>query len=196
MVTRAPNARGAGDQLRTELVAAASELLTTAQPISLPSLRAVARACGVSPSAVYLHFDSRLALVRAVVDAHLASLRERVLGHPHDATPRGRIIAVGQGYAAWALEHPGAYQLIFETAPQAGVVSQQDPASALVRVTADLLAEARGGKAEGSLEDALILWASAHGLVLLRIHKPHLHWPRSLDDDVVRLVDALLPGVR
>lgn len=192
MPARPQNARGAGEQLRADLVAAASALLVTPQSIPLPSLRSVARASGVSPSAVYLHFDSQLELVRAVVDAHLASLREHVLGHPHDGTDRGRLTALATGYAHWALEHPGAYQLVFETAPQVGVVAHENPADDLIDLLGELLAAARGAAREPAAADALVLWAGVHGIVLLRMHKPQLAWPRTVEQDVDRLVRGML----
>ncbi|MBX9717277.1 MAG: TetR/AcrR family transcriptional regulator [Microbacteriaceae bacterium] len=195
MTSRSQNARGTGEHLRSELVSAASAMLTSPQSMPLPSLRAVARACGVSPSAVYLHFDSQLALVRAVVDAQLASLREHVLGHPHDESDRGRLVAIATGYARWAMTHPGAYQLVFETAPHVGIVAHENPADDLIDLLGDLLATAQGSTAESAAADALVLWAGVHGMVLLRMHKPHLEWPRTVEDDVARLVDAVLAPV-
>lgn len=63
------NVRGAGENLRNDLVVAATDLLTTAQDVPCPSLRSVAREVGVAPSAVYLHFSSQADLVLAVVTA-------------------------------------------------------------------------------------------------------------------------------
>lgn len=193
MAEREQNARGSGERLRTELVAAASSMLTTPQPASLPSLRAVARACGVSASAVYLHFDSQVALVRAVVDLHLDDLRRAVMQNLVHETPAGTVQSLASGYAHWALEHPGAYQLVFETAPQAGIVSEFNPADGLIQLLTDAIASARPAvDVPRAAADALVLWGSVHGLVLLRIHKPHLVWPRTLDGDIARLIDALL----
>ncbi|MER3388963.1 MAG: TetR/AcrR family transcriptional regulator [Microcella sp.] len=193
-MTRSPNPRGTGEQLRAQLVASASAMLTSAQPVALPSLRAVARACGVSPSAVYLHFDSQVALLRAVVDAQLRSMRSALLEEYSGGTAREHIVAIGRRYARWGIAHPGAYQLIFETAPQAGVTGSDDPENDIIGMLGDLVAASRSGDVESARADAMLLWASVHGLVLLRIHKPALEWPRSLEDDIERVAHAIVPA--
>ncbi|MEY2847516.1 MAG: hypothetical protein RI885_181, partial [Actinomycetota bacterium] len=76
MPQREQNDRGTGSRLRAALVAAAADLLLSPQPLTPPSLRAVARACAVSPAAVYLHFASQQALLTAVVDAQFDELRD------------------------------------------------------------------------------------------------------------------------
>ena len=60
-------ARGEGDKLRTDLIDAATDLMATHGSIDGISLRAVARRAGVSPTAVYRHFDDHLDLLRESV---------------------------------------------------------------------------------------------------------------------------------
>ena len=185
---RSPNARGSGDLLREQLVRAASDLLLEPQLVALPSLRAVARRCHVSPAAVYLHFGSQQALVTAVVESHLEALRARLDEATTDAsTPAGRLRAIGVAYARWGLDHPGAYQLLFESAdvlpvPGHGEGEQDQPFG----VVAALLADAHG-PAAGTLPAALRLWSAVHGAVSLRIHKRDMGWP-DLEDDLEHLL--------
>src|SRR5207248_1129080 len=71
---RARNPRGAGQRLRDDLIEAASRLLVGPAADAPLSLRAVARAVGVVPQAVYLHFPDKQRLVWAVVERCYAEL--------------------------------------------------------------------------------------------------------------------------
>ncbi len=175
---REPNARGTGDQLRAQLVAAASALLVDPQSVALPSLRAVARACAVSPAAVYLHFESVQALTAAVLDAQLDDLEAAIRSAvPDDAPPRERLAALGTAYARWGLAHPGAYQLVFESADRLDLPDRDHVRWSLIDETARMVVDATGATTAVAGAVAVRLWTMLHGLVSLRIHKPMLEWP-------------------
>ena len=82
------------------------------------SLRAIARALGVSAPAIYNHYADRDALVTALIMDAYTSLGDYQLAArdsvPHDDV-RGRLRATGVAYRAWALDMPQRYQLIFGT---------------------------------------------------------------------------------
>jgi AcrR family transcriptional regulator len=65
---RARNPRGEGDRLRVELLDAAVELMAEAGDVDKVSLRAIAQRAGVSPTAVYRHFDDHRSLLREAVE--------------------------------------------------------------------------------------------------------------------------------
>ena len=179
-MTREPNPRGSGEQLRAQLVGAASDLLLSPQSVALPSLRAVARACDVSPAAVYLHFDSQHALIAAVIDAQLHELEVTVRGDLDvAAAPADQLNQFGRSYVTWGLEHPGAYQLLFETADRLELPEHDldSPNWDLISEAATLVASATGQDVEASRAVAFRLWAALHGVVSLRIHKPGVPWP-------------------
>jgi len=179
-MTREPNPRGSGEQLRAQLVGAASDLLLSPQSVALPSLRAVARACDVSPAAVYLHFDSQDALIAAVIDAQLHELEVTVRGDLDvAAAPADQLNQFGRSYVTWGLEHPGAYQLLFETADRLELPEHDldSPNWDLISEAATLVASATGQDVEASRAVAFRLWAALHGVVSLRIHKPGVPWP-------------------
>lgn len=185
MTTREPNPRGSGDRLRAQLVAAASELLLTTQAVALPSLRAVARACSVSPAAVYLHFDSAQSLVSAVIDAQLHALEAAIHDQIGDTDPpASQLMQLGGAYVGWGLEHPGAYQLLFESADRLEIPDHDldDPSWNLIDETAALVALAAGVGPSVARESAFRLWAAMHGIVSLRIHKPAVPWPDAATD--------------
>lgn len=200
MIKREQNARGSGDQLREQLVDAASQLLIEPQGLAAPSLRAVARAVGVSPAAVYLHFPSQQALILAVIERQYDGLRA-AWAETRDATApaRDRLTSAGLAYVHWALAHPGAYQLLFESADELGL----DTPEALVLVGGpgwDLIEGLAGEIASGyglALDEATTvatrLWVSLHGLVSLRLHKAAHAWPTSVETEVVALL-ALVPS--
>jgi AcrR family transcriptional regulator len=185
MTIREPNPRGAGDQLRSQLVAAASDLLLTTQAVALPSLRAVARACAVSPAAVYLHFDSVQALLSAVIDAQLQAL-EAAIHEEVDATDSAaqQLVQLACSYVRWGLDHPGAYQLLFESAERLEIPDHDldDPSWKLIDETSGIFAAAAGLEAAPAREGAFRLWAAMHGIVSLRIHKPGVPWPDAVTE--------------
>ncbi len=166
---RQPNARGSGEQLRAQLVAAASELLLSPQAVALPSLRAVARACSVSPAAIYLHFDSVQELTAAVLDAQLDDMEGAITSRLPDAAPRVRLAALGAAYAQWGLSHPGAYQLVFESADRLDLPDRGHDRWSLIEEAARLVVEASGivrgrrvGRGDAPLDAAARDGVAAH----------------------------------
>lgn len=183
------NPRGKGAGLRQELVAAARDLLVRPQVINSPSLRAVARASGVAPSAVYLHFGSADDLLRAVVDDQFDSLRSAIRA----AENEGSLAAQAVAYVAWGLGNPGGYQLIFESADQLGLGAPAEPVAGWDLIEALERAIARERRQEISSDVlALRLWVGLHGIVSLRLHKPDLDWPTSAEDEARQVVQAVI----
>ena len=76
------------------------------------SLRAVARDVGVSVQALYHYFDSRDALVTALVTDAFTSLGDAVeAGGASGSTQVERIVGAGLAYRRWAYEHRAAFLL-------------------------------------------------------------------------------------
>lgn len=184
--------RRGGDQLGGELLAAATALAGEPRPVTIPSLRAVARACGVSATAVYRHFPSQSALTRAVLVAAHAAFGAAVLSADDtSAEPAQRLRRLAARYVEWGIAHPGLYQLLFESADQLGqdwaVVGASD------EVTGRMIAllAARDGTGPGAVLTALAgerLWSGLHGLVSLRLHKPDHPWGADVPDEVDHLL--------
>src|SRR5688500_16694219 len=99
--------------LRRALLDAALPLVRDGGPEAL-TLRAVARAAGVSQTAPYRHFADRAALVAAVADEGFERLHARLLaavtaperttGRKQE-TPRAGLQAIAVAYVEFALEH-------------------------------------------------------------------------------------------
>jgi AcrR family transcriptional regulator len=110
------------DRLRlatvAEIKALAWQQIAEAGAASL-SLRAVARAMGMTSSALYRYFPSRDALLTALVRdgfASLADTLEAVEAQVADESEMGeRFIRIVRAYRAWCLEYPSEYALMFGT---------------------------------------------------------------------------------
>lgn len=117
MTTRVRNQRGEGERLRSALLDAAAELLAESQDVEQLSVRAVTARAGVSPTALYLHFDDKMELTDAVkarcTKALAAVLREAE--ERHEGDPVAQLRAMGMSYLRFAREQPGQYAILFHT---------------------------------------------------------------------------------
>jgi AcrR family transcriptional regulator len=111
---RRRNPKGSGEQLRAELVAAAARLVDTLGDGSKVTLRGVAGAVGVAPTAVYLHFADRDELMIAVLEDRFDAFTRQIddagagIGDPLEALRRR-----GVAYIHFAMAQPGAYRMMF-----------------------------------------------------------------------------------
>ncbi|PZE86298.1 TetR/AcrR family transcriptional regulator [Curtobacterium sp. MCBD17_032] len=184
-----------GDQLRDDLLAAATDLLSQRLAVTPPSLRETARACGVSATAVYRHFPSQQALLIAVATQSLTALTTAIEDAGAGASTDDRATSLrttASAYVTWAVANPGAYQLLFE-----GRDLLEDPVtieSGIDRLQSRLDALLVGLPA-GDRDERLqadLLWISLHGLVVTRIRKTRQQWQRSVVEDAAALVDTFI----
>lgn len=113
-----------------EIKQVAREQLGEHGPAGL-SLRAVARAMGMAPSALYRYFDSRDALVSELAADAFRSLADALEAGYDSATAdqAGRWLGVTRAYRAWALEHAIEYTLIFASPVSSEVHIKAGPAA-------------------------------------------------------------------
>ncbi|MCU1646825.1 MAG: hypothetical protein JWN03_7100 [Nocardia sp.] len=194
---RSRNRRGEGARLRDDLVAAASTLLEDLDSQEALSLRAVARAAGIAPQSVYLHFADRRELLTAVYRVRFTELRDALLA-ARDSRPEGdaaeRLSAVCRAYVDYGTQHPGHYRVLFGTAGTPGWEPTEPELPGLP--TFQLLTDAAA--ACGSTDPratATCLWAAMHGLITLRQDRPSFPWP-PLDTLVRTMVGAHLAAAR
>lgn len=112
--TRRRYARGEGDRLRVDLLDAAAELMAETGTVEGTSLRAVARRVGVSPTAVYKHFDDHGQLLAAATD-HCWTNFSTALAEAGERgdTPFEAFRLMGEAYVRFALEQQGQYRILF-----------------------------------------------------------------------------------
>lgn len=105
------------DQRRTATVAeiklAARQLVIDGGPGAI-SLRAISRALGLSPAALYRYFPSLEALVADVRGDVYDEIRETVAGERNRyAEPREQLIAMARSFRSWSLANPAEFALVF-----------------------------------------------------------------------------------
>lgn len=171
---RIRNKRGEGEQLRADLLAAASELLDVSGDAEGLSVRAVTGRAGVSHTALYLHFDDVEQLTRAVKIRCFDALGE-ALGSARDAAgsdPMTRLRAMARAYLSYAQEHPGHYALLYhayrmQPLDHPPVPEVLDAGMATLRTLLEAVAACldRGVDDEEVRDVALTLWLALHGRV-------------------------------
>lgn len=123
------------------------------------SLRAVARAAGVSHAAPYHHFADKAALLAAIAAHGFDLLHEEIETRTEDS-PADRLQAAAMTYVGFAVEHPELFRLMFSgtVSPHDGYPKLQAAASrAYGHITTNLPDETA----------AVAAWSLVHGLAML-----------------------------
>jgi AcrR family transcriptional regulator len=153
--------------LRSALVEAGLELLRSRSADEL-SLREIARAVGVSATAVYRHFPDKASLLAA-----LASEGFERLAHQQIAAGAGGggagFAKSGQAYVRFALDNPSLFRLMFAHTPAEAHPDWDSPegtaANLLRRGVAGMLPP-DASRAE-QFAGMLRAWSLVHGLAML-----------------------------
>lgn len=153
--------------LRAALIDAGQQLIAE-RGLDAFSLRACARAAGVSHAAPYRHFADKQALIDAVAAEGFARLAEAGrAAAAGEAGARARLDAYGVAYVLFARRHPGLYRAMFS--PTAGCAQEaavlQQAGDAAFGLLVELVEQALQ-PADAMLE-ALRQWALVHGLAEL-----------------------------
>jgi AcrR family transcriptional regulator len=156
--------------LRRALLEAGLAILA-ARDLEGLSLREVARAVGVSATAVYRHFPDKQALMSALALEGLAQL-SAAQHAAADAAGGGAagFAASGRAYVRFALAHPALFRLIFASPVLADGGSEpggRSTAARTLKANAPATPAAIAG-ASGSLNE-LRAWAMVHGLAMLML---------------------------
>jgi len=192
-VHRRRSARGEGDTLRIDLLVAAADLIGAHGEMEAVSLRAVARQAGVSPTAVYRHFDDHVELLREAVDHCWSTFYEQLL-HAHDSNddPFVAFRAMGDAYIAYALDHPGQYRVLFSDKVDLGDGDSPGGLAAfqlLVDAVTRMLAAVGDDRDPFFVAVQVHTWI--HGIVDLCGSHPSMPWPNTTE-----LLDGLSAALR
>jgi AcrR family transcriptional regulator len=185
-VTRTRNPRGQGDRLREDLIRAALDLLSEHGDPEDVSIRAVAKAAGVSPTAAYRHFADRDDLVIAACSASFddfAAYLATYFGEIDD--PFERLRAAGKGYLDFAERDPGHYRVLFSNPITQSIKADAWPDmlsgdtafEQLVRLVEDCIAAGAPTRSKDPVYLSFQVWTWIHGIVDLRITHPGMEWP-------------------
>jgi AcrR family transcriptional regulator len=191
-------ARGNGQLLRAEILAATHELLEHRGSADGVSIRAIAQRVGVTTPSIYLHFSDKQHLMRAVVADAFAELDQAVRNTSRAATtPADRLLACGRAYVAFALQRPEHYRIGLMS-PAGATCADRAPVLAVLQFLKPLVDdyvadEPTAGSTSASL--TLELWAAAHGIASLLIVTPQLQWG-DVPAFIERTLCATLRGSR
>ena len=105
--------RGQGASRRGEILAAAKHLFAE-EGVAHVTMRRIGAAVGVSPTALYMHFADKDALLAAIAQDTFAELLSRLEVSQNAGLPlRARFRAGLRAYIAFGLERPDEYRLTF-----------------------------------------------------------------------------------
>ncbi len=156
-------------QMRADILDAARRSLDADGPSGV-SLRAVAREVGLVSSGVYRYFESRDALLTALIIESYDALGERVEA-AEAAVDRGafaeRYRAVARAARAWGRAEPHQWALIFGS-PIPGYDAPQDTVRAATRLPLTLARVLADAHAAGAVRPAARRLPAAHDALELR----------------------------
>lgn len=176
--------RGQGELLRERLVDAAVAMIDEGTDPAGLSIRSVTKRAGVSPTAFYLHFENREALLAAMVARCFTEFRDAVRAGAAAGAgdPRAQLIQAGLAYCAFARRWPARYALNFvymrptENDPPEKPAAANDAFNDLVASVGLYLDDDDPRQDELELV-ARGIWAGLHGYVGLSQSRPGIGWP-------------------
>jgi len=156
------------------------------------SMRKLARLVGVTAPALYRHFESREAVLADVMREAYREFSAYLYRALEGRTPEERLRKAGEGYLAFALEHPRWYTIVFTAPEHFGRGTLPDDIEvqgcAVHQFWVDRLRECMDAgmlQPADPMEVGLTLWAHAHGLIKL-YQQGHFQMPESQFRDVYR----------
>ena len=186
MPKRAKSSYHHGD-LRASLISTAMGMLERGEPFSI---RAVARAAGVSAAAPYRHFREREALESALAAEGLRNLKDDLLRNRSLPTTLDELAEFGVAYVEFALRRPALFRLMFGNECETDDPERVQAAAEIH----ELLASAVMGPFPDSEPRDLALggWAVVHGLAFLYLERK---LPAESIEDAAQQVRASLIAV-
>ncbi|ALR14423.1 TetR/AcrR family transcriptional regulator [Mycobacteroides saopaulense] len=172
--------KGQGWLLRQQIIDTAMDLILRSGEARAPSARELTRALGITAPSLYRHFSSTDELADALCARYFEQLGEALqratLNVP---TAIERLHALGLAYVRFAAESPLLYRFATASPPRLGSESDEILSSAaflhLRDVVQELVDEERFPRGS-TMEPALQLWATTHGVASLLATRPYLPW--------------------
>ncbi len=185
--------RGEGASRRGEILGAAKHLFAE-EGVAHVTMRRIGAAVGVSPTALYMHFADKDALLSAIAQDTFAELLDRLeKSQQADQTPRAGLRAGLRAYVAFGLERPDEYRLTFMSrvfrreGGEACAVLMADHSFAILQDRViELMRD--GTFAQGNAASiAEAIWAMLHGVTALLLDQAE-----NLESGKTDLVEAAL----
>lgn len=194
---RTRNRWGEGERLRTEILDAASRLLSELDDEDGLTIRGVARATGIAPASIYSHFADRAALLDGLLAHEIQRLRERIerAGDGDRANPVDRAREQLRAYCDFAATRPGHYRILFRR-PSEAPPSAPSPVIEILSLFQRSFerAEAEGRRLRLPADRAaVVVFTAAHGRMALYQANPTERsankLPRFIDELVALVLD-------
>ena len=182
----------------------AAKNLIDSEGLNSLGIRRVAEATGVSPAALYRHFEN-LEQLKAEVSAQIRLELGEFLKAKRDRTPLSRsksrnalirFEALGEAYIDFARKHPRLFEIAFIHCDEKPISEFSDLAWELLQESIKELDEV--GLLDRKIEVAapMIAWSSVHGLAVLVaqraiLQREHDQALRQIMDGVERALGAL-----
>ena len=166
------------------------------------SLRQVAEEIGYSPGTIYLYFDNKDDLLRALAEqGFVAFSRMLETAGSSEGSALDRMTALARGYITFGLQNPAFYRLIFMERPDFFVHETLENApkwEATFSIWRRVLEDAmRAGeiRADDPLKTSDAIWSLLHGIVALANRMPDFTLERALGAADVA-VEMIVKGLR
>jgi AcrR family transcriptional regulator len=195
--------------LANALTQAATDLAAAGGPEAVV-LREAARQVGVSATAAYRYFESRVDLIHAVKVKALNDLADAMEQELARSTPLAdpvpdairRLRALGAGYVAFALEWPGLFRTAFappteEDDKHPGTAPAETRPYQMLVDTLDALTDAGYLAAAQRPLAEVAAWATVHGVAELVLNGPLRRLPPEAKQAAVdRALDLVVDGLQ
>src|SRR4026209_1292919 len=195
------------EQTKSRILDAAREMFVQ-DGLEAVTMREIAKRIEYSPTAIYLHFRDKKAVMNAACDHDFLALAKKFGKIAEIADPLERLRAAGLAYADFALKHPNQYRLMFMTPhppprPEESAIEvgnrDQDAYAFVLWTAAAAIAK---GQLRPELDDpelvAQIVWAAIHGWVSLRMTKCNEVWVdwRPNKRSIETVVEMTIRGIQ
>ncbi|NMO15399.1 TetR/AcrR family transcriptional regulator [Pyxidicoccus fallax] len=194
-------------QATRQLILDAARELFVNEGYEAVTMRRVAEKIEYSPTAIYVHFKDKAALMRELVAHDFLRFAESLNKVARVQDPLERLRKLGRAYLAFAQEHPATYKLLFmqryppEVDDDKHGIQQGNPEQDAYAFLQKMVQEAKDAgcfKPEHQDVDLIsqTLWGGLHGLVSLHLVMKEDAWLplRPLGKSADLMLDLLLGG--
>jgi AcrR family transcriptional regulator len=195
-------------QATRELILDAARDLFARDGYEAVTMRRIARQIEYSPTAIYLHFADKDALIRELCAVDFLALAQEFQPIALERDPVARVKRIGRAYIEFALAHPNHYRLMFMTPRLPGQEDMNDygrkgdpaqDAYAFLRL-AVVEALEQGRFRAGLTDPDLIcqtLWAGVHGVAALHVGMSSDTWVewRAPGQRIDAMLETLFSGL-
>lgn len=187
--------------LKQALIDAALELIRAKGPTGF-TLSEAAKTAGVTPAAVYRHFDGREELIAEAARQGFEIFAD-LMQYAYDKGQPSALAAfeaTGRAYLAFARKHPGHYIAMFESgisvnrSPELAAAANRAKA-VLEQAAADLSDHIPPGKRPPAAMVSAHIWAMSHGVVELYARNAGATAPFAPEDLLESGVGIYLRGL-